>query len=199
MTMLRDRAGQPLTLVLAAVAVVAVMACSAVGPSTSPSATPAGAGTARPSVADIPSPTPSSVIATAEPTSPAPPTPEPPMPEPPAASLQVEGGDPVIGALGAFTWMNGGSAAPWLPGRPIHVGRGEQLTFALAESVAIASWTVSRSPGAAVGTDIVGMADGTGEPLTFDAPPTGSWSVAVEVRFEDNLGSAAYFWLVEVD
>jgi len=199
MTMLRDRAGQPLTLVLAVAAAVAVMACSAVAHSTSPSATPAGAGTARPSVADIPSSAPSSAIATAEPSSPAPSTPEPPMPEPPAASLQVEGGDPVVGALGGFTWMNGGSAAPWLPGRPIHVGRGEQLTFALAEPVAVAAWTVSRSPGAAVGTDIVGMADGTGEPLTFDAPPAGSWSIAVDVTFEDNLGSAAYFWLVAVD
>jgi len=197
--MLRERAGQPLTLVLTAVVAVAVMACGAVAPSPSPSASPAGAFMARPTVADIPSTAPSSAIATAEPSSPTPSTPEPPMPEPPAAALQVEGGDPVIGALGGFTWMNGGSAAPWLPGRPIHVGRGERLTFALTESVAIGSWTVSRSPAAAVGTDIVGMADGTGEPLTFDAPPTGSWSVAVEIRFEENLGSAAYFWLVTVE
>ena len=29
--------------------------------------------------------------------------------EPPAASLPVEGGDPVVGDLGSFTWMNGGS------------------------------------------------------------------------------------------
>ena len=48
--------------------------------------------------------------------------------EPPAASLAVEGGDPVTGQLGTFTWGDGGSDSPWLPGAPIAVGTGEQLT-----------------------------------------------------------------------
>ena len=32
--------------------------------------------------------------------------------EPPAASLSVEGGDPVVGQLGSFTWNGGGSDGP---------------------------------------------------------------------------------------
>ena len=48
--------------------------------------------------------------------------------EPPAATLAVEGGDPVTGQLGTFTWGDGGSDSPWLPGSPIAVGTGEHLT-----------------------------------------------------------------------
>ena len=40
--------------------------------------------------------------------------------EPPAATLAVEGGDPVAGQLGSFTWNGGGSDSPWLPGAPTH-------------------------------------------------------------------------------
>ena len=52
--------------------------------------------------------------------------------EPPAAALAVEGGDPVTGQLGTFTWGDGGSDSPWLPGAPIAVGTGEQLTVSIA-------------------------------------------------------------------
>ncbi len=128
------------------------------------------------------------------------PTPEPPIPEPPAASIAVEGGDAVVGQLGSFGWKNGGSDGPWLDGSPIHVGAGEQLVLALAEPVAIDTWQVSRvPPGSRDGIGSIGMAEGSGEPVTFVAPPSGSWSVSVNVLFADNLGSAAYYWLVEVD
>lgn len=123
------------------------------------------------------------------------------MPEPPAASVAVEGGDPVVGELGSFSWENSGSDAPWLPGNPIHVGSGEQLTLTLAEPVEIADWTVSRqAPGASLdGVGAVGMAEGSAGPVTFAAPPPGSWSVSVDVWFADNLGSASYYWLMKVD
>lgn len=124
---------------------------------------------------------------------------ESPMAEPPAASIAVEGGDPVVGQLGSFTWENSGSDSPWLPGNPIHVGSGERLTLALADPVSVVNWTVRRAPAGADGSGVVGMADGSGEPVTFDAPPPGSWSVNVDVWFVDNRGSAAYFWLIEVD
>lgn len=128
------------------------------------------------------------------------PTPEPPMPEPPAASIAVEGGDPVVGELGSFGWKNAGSDAPWLDGSPIHVGAGEQLVLTLAEPVAIDTWQVSRAfPGSRDGMGSIGMAEGSGEPVTFGAPPSGSWSVRVSVLFADNLGGAAYYWLIEVD
>jgi len=128
------------------------------------------------------------------------PTPEPPIPEPPAASIAVEGGDAVVGQLGSFGWKNGGSDGPWLDGSPIHVGAGERLVLTLAEPVAIDTWQVSRVlPGSRDGMGSVGMAEGSGEPVTFVAPPPGSWSVSVNVLFADNLGSAAYYWLIEVD
>ncbi|MEA2610414.1 MAG: hypothetical protein QOG32_140 [Chloroflexota bacterium] len=47
--------------------------------------------------------------------------------QPPDAALAAEGGDPVIGQLGSFTWGAGGSDSPWLPGAPLVVGVGERL------------------------------------------------------------------------
>lgn len=120
------------------------------------------------------------------------------MTEPPAALLVVEGGDPVVGQLGSFTWENGGSDSPWLPGAPIHVGAGEQLTLTLANPVGVADWTVSRAP-ESDGSGEVGVAQGSGEPVAFLAPPIGTWSVYVGVRFAGNRGDAAYFWQIQVD
>lgn len=122
------------------------------------------------------------------------------MAEPPAASISVEGGDPVVGETGSFTWQNNGSDAPWLDGSPIHVGSGERLTLTLAEPVAIENWTASRVPAAILdGATPVGLGEGTVGLVTFVGPPGGSWSVKVSVWFADNLGSAAYYWLIEVD
>lgn len=124
---------------------------------------------------------------------------EPPMPEPPAASLAVDGGDPVVAQLGTFTWKNGGSDSPWLDGSPIHVGAGEQLFMTLAEPLALDQWTVSRvNPGNRDGIGAVPIADQMGGLVTFTAPPIGSWSVQVRVRFAGNLGTALYYWLMEV-
>jgi hypothetical protein len=124
---------------------------------------------------------------------------EPSLPEPPAGSIAVDGGDPVVGQLGSFTWMNSGSDAPWLPGSPIHVGAGESLLLTLTEPVDIASWTVNRAPAGTDGSEVIGMAEGSSAPVTFAAPPPGAWTVHVSVWFADDLGSAAYFWLVDVD
>jgi hypothetical protein len=124
---------------------------------------------------------------------------EPPVPEPPAATIAVEGGDSVVGVLGSYAWMNTGSDSPWIPGAPIHVGRGERLTFKLADPVRLANWTVGRTAAATVGSGVVGMGDGASQSLTFAAPPPGSWSINVSVWFADNLGSAAYYWLISVD
>lgn len=121
------------------------------------------------------------------------------MPLPPAALLSVEGGDPVEGDIGTFTGDNYGSDSPWLPGAPIHVGSGESLTLKLAEPVGIEHWTVSRSPADRLNQDVVGMAEGSSGPVRFAAPPAGEWSVYVSVWFEDNLGSAAYYWSMDVD
>ena len=175
-------------------ALLASSGCSGPGASASlsgPSATPAPV---EPSIATSPSiePTPDvqpseSLVA------------EPQAPEPPAASISVEGGDPVVGALGSFAWEGRGSDGPWLPGNPIHIGSGERLTVRLADPVGVVNWTVNRTPATAVGAGVTGMDQGSGEPVAFAAPPAGNWSVSVNVWFVDNLGSAAYYWLMDVD
>ena len=121
------------------------------------------------------------------------------MPEPPSAALAVEGGDPVVGELGSFSWDNSGSDSPWLPGTRMHVGSGERLTLRLANDVPIDRWTVTRTPGATFGSELVGVADGSGRSVTFAAPARGSWSVQVVLWFAHELGSAAYYWLITVD
>ena len=118
--------------------------------------------------------------------------------EPPAVSLAVEGGDPVAGQLGTFTWGDGGSDSPWLPGAPISVGTGERLTVLIADSVGVATWSAKRVPaGSTGGSGAIGLGTG-GPPIAFDAPPAGSWSVQVIVDFADGLGSGTYYWLVTV-
>jgi hypothetical protein len=106
----------------------------------------------------------------------------------------VEGGDPVVGQLGSYTWADGGSDSPWLPGTPISAGAGEPLTVTIGDGVAIAGWTARRVPaGATNGTGAVGLGAG-GTPVTFAAPGRGTWSVQVAVVFAADLGSAAYYW-----
>ena len=162
------------------------------------------AGCSRPGASPADSPPVATAAVSAEPSETAIPSGLPavetPMPEPPAASIAVEGGDPVIGELGSFGWKNSGSDAPWLDGNPIHVGSGERLTMALAEPVGIANWTASwKAPGYLNTSAPVGLGEGTGGPVTFAAPPQGTRSVSVSVWFADNLGSAVYYWLMEVD
>lgn len=196
---------------LIAVAFVAVgfisAACTRAGGSSIVSDTAPAASEALPSAPEQPSLEPSTIVPpTIDPSegpSPAasagPAVTEPPIPEPPAATIAVEGGDPVVGELGSFTWRNSGSDAPWVPGAPIRIGSGEPLTLAFAAPVRITTWTVARTPGATFGSGVVGMGEGSGEPIEFPAPPHGTWSVNVSVSFADNLGSAAYYWLITVD
>jgi hypothetical protein len=127
-------------------------------------------------------------------------SPEASLPQPPAASITVEGGDAVVGELGSFTWRNSGSDSPWLDGNPIHIGTGETLTLTLSEPVGIDTWTASRIPRSGLDAPTpVGLGEGVGGAVAFAGPPAGTWSVNVNVWFVDNLGSASYYWLVEVD
>ena len=117
---------------------------------------------------------------------------------PPQATLAAEGGDPVIGQLGSFTWADGGSDSPWLPGTPIVVGVGEPLTVALADAVGIATWSAKRvSAGTTDGARAIELGGGP-SPATFAAPGPGSWSVQVDVTFAGGLGAAVYYWQVTV-
>jgi len=173
---------------LAAVVVAIVAACATV-PTTVPASgrpAPSPAVTTPSMVAPTPLTAPVSTIA---PTA---------RSEPPAASISVEGGDPVVGQLGTFTWGNGGSDSPWLPGSPIAVGSGERLTVTIADGVGMATWSARRVPaGTSDGSGAVVLGTG-GPPIAFDSPPVGAWSVQLAVDFDGGVGSAWYYWLVSV-
>jgi len=173
-------------LAVAAAVGLVVVGCASPGTSQAPSApppAPTAASSAAPSEAP-PRPTPTAATSLAE---------------PPPASLAVDGGDSVTGSLGSFTWADGGSDSPWLPGAPIAVAAGEPLIVTLSTPVAVAEWTAKRvAAGTSDGTGAVPLAGGQGTPISFPAPGAGSWSVQVDVTFGDDLGSAAYYWAVTV-
>lgn len=117
---------------------------------------------------------------------------------PPDAMLSVDGGDPVAGQLGSYTWNGSGSDSPWLPGAPITVGAGERLTASLDPDVGVAEWSARRvATGTSDGAGAVGVGEGVA-PVSFAAPGPGRWSVQVTVGFAGELGSATYYWDVTV-
>jgi hypothetical protein len=179
----------------AAMLSVAVLcgACTAAQPSGSVAVATATVTTATPS-ADASAET--AIPATLAPTETAVPTSS--SLEPPAASLAAEGGDPVAGRLGSFTWAGGGSDSPWLPGAPLRVGTREPLSLTLADGVRVAQWTAARKlAGSSDRTAAVELGHGT-DVVRFGAPGPGTWSVQVAVRFAGGLGSAAYYWELSV-
>lgn len=118
---------------------------------------------------------------------------------PPPALLAAEGGDPVIGQLGTYTWGDAGSDSPWLPGAPIAVGAGEPLTVTLDGTAPIDSWTAIYVPARADGpAGGLTLGAGTGIPM-FAAPAPGSWTVDLEVVFAADAGTAHYAWRLEVE
>ena len=179
---------------IAAILAVAMLvsACSASGPGGSPPVAPATA-------ASSPALGATNSAGTAVPTAPARSIGAAPSAgQPPAASLAVEGGDPVTGPLGSFTWDGGGSDSPWLPGAPISVGAGERIAVTLATDPGIASWAARRAPAGTVdGAGAVALGQGAG-PVTFAAPPAGTWFVQLTVQFAGDRGSAAYYWRITV-
>ena len=113
--------------------------------------------------------------------------------------LATEGGDPVAGSLGSFTWGDGGSDSPWLPGASITVGAGESLTVRLPDDAPVQDWIAKRvAAGTLDGAGAISLGNGAAAPITFRAPAPGAWSVQVDVTFGDDLGSAAYYWAVTV-
>ena len=116
---------------------------------------------------------------------------------PPEASLAAEGGDPVVGRLGSFTWGGGGSDSPWLPGTPTAVGAGEPLTVTLAGETRIAAWTAVRAPVTSkTGAGVVPAGEGSGT-IAFAVRVPGRWTVAVTIRF-DGGDAATWYWQLDV-
>jgi hypothetical protein len=118
---------------------------------------------------------------------------------PPAARLAAEGGEPVAGQLGTFVWGDGGSDSPWLPGAPLHVGTGERLVLALSPATEIGSWRARYNrAGARDPAGATSIESGAGD-IALTAPAKGSWTVEMAIDFADALGSASYFWRLEVE
>ena len=186
---------RPAAMVVVAFLVLACSAPAAVGTSppasvaaTAASVTPAA--TAAPATS---SPSPAQESATPEASG------SPESSSPPQATISVEGGDPVVGQLGTYTWADGGSDSPWLPGAPIKAAAGESVTVTLEDNVGVGMWTARRVPaGAEGGSGASRLAGGNGSPVTFAAPPKGSWSVQVTIQFAGDLGSAIYYWRLDV-
>jgi hypothetical protein len=165
-------------------------ASAAGAPAGTPAGSPGGAVAISSEAPSAPADTPSPASATA--------TVPPSSAEPPPASLAAEGGDPVTGQLGSFTWGDGGSDSPWLPGARLTVGRAEPLTVSIEGGVGVADWSGRRmSSGTKGGSGAVALGSGTG-PITFIAPGPGSWSVQVTVAFAGELGTASYYWQLTV-
>jgi hypothetical protein len=118
---------------------------------------------------------------------------------PPSAALAAEGGDPVVGQLGSNTWGDSGSDSPWLPGSPVHVASDEPLTVTLDPDVPIASWHARyASAGAGDPAGAIRLGEGGGTPV-LGAPAGGPWTVEVVIEFADDLGTASYFWRLDVE
>jgi len=118
---------------------------------------------------------------------------------PPGATLSVEGGDPLAGQLGSYTWAGGGSDSPWLQGSAVRAGAGEPLTVRLDRATVVADWAATRVvAGTTDGSGGVSLASAEGEPIRFIGPAAGHWSVQVQVRFDGGSDSATYYWLLEV-
>jgi hypothetical protein len=121
-----------------------------------------------------------------------------PAATPPAASLSAEGGDAVVGQLGSFTWGDGGSDSPWLPGTPVTVGAREPLTVTFADDPPVSQWVARRTrAGAANPAGALPAGSGSG-PIAIEAPGSGSWTLAVSIEFADGLGSATWYWRLDV-
>lgn len=155
------------------------------------------AGTIGSSASPTASPVASAAIATDVPaTNPAS---QPALAAPPDAFLSVEGGDPVLGQLGTFTWLQTGSDSPWLHGAGIAVGAGEPVTVSLDPPFGVAGWQARYVPATAddpTGAILLGKGVGT---VSLAAPPSGSWTVEVHVTFAEQAGEASYFWRMDVD
>ncbi len=117
---------------------------------------------------------------------------------PPVVRLHADGGDPVAGQLGTFVWAGNGSDSAWLRGAPLSVGAGEPLSVEMDPSVPIADWRARYVP--ATATDPAGAtALGAGpSPIAFAAPAKGAWTVEIAIRFDGAIGSASYFWRLDV-
>ena len=160
------------------------------------------AGCGGPPPGDAPSGDPGSGRASPPPASgtvPAPPAPPPPVVDgPPNAALVVPDLGPVTGQLGTYTWGDGGSASPWLPGTPVTVSGNRTVDVILTPAVPVAEWRARFArAGTADGAPAHSLGSGP-RPIVVPLPPPGRWTVELAVAFDGGRGDAVYYWQVEV-
>ncbi len=78
------------------------------------------------------------------------------------------------------------------------VGAREPLSVTFAAGPPIARWTARRAR--AGSTSPVGAlpAGGGAGPIAIDAPAAGSWTLAVTVEFARGVGTATWYWRLDV-
>lgn len=133
------------------------------------------------------------------PSDPAVEAPEPP----PEAVLREPDGAEAPGEVGSYAFDGAGSDSPWLPAgalTSVDVERGSRLEIVVAGDLPIETWTVVAA--AALDRDAerlvpVGEGSGPDASIVIDAPDVGAWVVQAQIGFGP-IGSATYYWLLEV-
>jgi hypothetical protein len=186
--------------VAAALGATLVAACTTGSATPSPSATAPGASApataaAPPGPVTPPPPTPSG--SPSSPPAAQTPDPEVEVPATPPRALLVDAdAGSTVGALGSYTWGDGGSDSPWIVVRAGRAAAGAgPWALSFAPDVPVDAWTAAWAsirngrPG-----QIAGYEQGTTGQVAFIGPTgPGPWTLKVEVRFAGG-GSAVYFW-----
>lgn len=129
----------------------------------------------------------------------------PSLPIPPVAILETPAGREQAGVLGSYTFAGTGSDSPWLPADalvPVEVPAGAAATIRLEDRIRIAA-ARALAAGAADRTGEGARAAGIAGPdvaglVRLTTPGPGSWVVMVELTYEADVGSGAYYWRLEV-
>jgi len=125
----------------------------------------------------------------------------PTVPEPPLAVLTVPNRPPIEGTVGSYTWDGFASDSPWIPGDgPVLVAPDVLAHVRLPAGVEVSEWVARYAPLDGTTVDdaaAVVQQDGASAEIDFPAPPAGSWSVQLDVRYLGH-GSATYYWRFEV-
>ena len=119
--------------------------------------------------------------------------------EPPAASLSAAGAEGIAGDLGSYIIGDEGSDSPWLPGEPVTVPAGAQMTVTLGQRVPIGGWRGRISEASDTGgLNVRAYGSGAGDPV-LPAPPAGAWTLAVTLEFAGFDGEATYYWRLSIE
>ncbi len=199
----RHRIHRPAAGLVVAAALGAVLAAgctSGAAAPTSPAASPEGsaAGTTAPASAPVTPPATPGRSPAGLPSATAP-AQETDLPASPPRALLADAGDASVpGALGSYTWGDGGSDSPWIVVQASRAAAGAgPWTLSFEPEISVGTWTAAW---AAIRNDrpgpVAGYEQGTAGPIAFAGPAgPGPWTLKVEVTFAG--GGAVYYWRLE--